>query len=113
MTLSRANDPENYERMNEPRESREDGAKAIEAFLNAVYELRQEHRIGNVVVIASTAAKTDDGIIDMMGTARYGDLDRAPKLAAILHASVRSERDAAEAETAENMASRKKEARSR
>lgn len=55
------NDPENYQKMSTPFESRKDATSAVTKFHRAVEKLRQKHQIAELACISQVYLTGDDG----------------------------------------------------
>jgi len=72
-----------FRSMSEPHESLEAADQTIKAFLNELGELREKHKIANVLTVIADSAKTADGDdTEFIMPHMYGDSLRMEALAA-------------------------------
>lgn len=82
-------DPEHYEEMSKPFETREVAQKAVDAFIEAVGAARDEYGIANVLVSAQVFVEGETQIA--ANRAHYGDSRMAPIMAHSILAAKRRE----------------------
>lgn len=78
-------DPANYREMLEPHESAEDADEALSAFFGAVSDLRKEHRIPNVLIVADIAYMRGGEEVPGRLCLNFGDQHHAYPLAAFAY----------------------------
>lgn len=85
-------DPERWRALQEPHESIDAVNAASKAFLDAVSELRVQHRIADLLIVMHVRVKTDDGERDAMLPQFYGDFLRHEGMAAYAYGEAASSR---------------------
>ena len=66
-------DPEKYERLSQPFDSKEEADKAAEAFFNAVAALREQYRIPDFVIQFTVNFKMEGAIVSLQGGGGFGN----------------------------------------
>ncbi len=96
MMTFQTSDPALYRKMSEPHESQDAGNDAVMAFFKGVAELRKQHRIKDVVMVATVAVDYGSGTgteAEMMADFMIGNQMAGPILSAWLHAQMKKSQD--------------------
>jgi hypothetical protein len=88
------NDPALNRKMKEPFPSQEAYAEAANAFIDGVRDLRQKHKIPNVLVVMTATAIIDGEEVTYIPTAFMGDPVSKEGMAAYVYGEAQTEREA-------------------
>jgi hypothetical protein len=90
--MERIIDQKNYRRVSEPFVNAEQANAAIELFYKEVRELRNKHRIADVLVVCCVNVSYAEGEGQAMSRSHHGDPLKAEALAAYAYGAEQAER---------------------
>ncbi len=90
--MKEINDPGNYRKMSEPYRSSEEASSALDAFYEAVKELRNTHKITDVLMVVCVNVTYEEGEGAVMSRSHYGDPLKSESMAAYAYGAEQTAR---------------------
>lgn len=104
--------PDNYRKLCEPFESLQATEKALEAFWEEFYELRNKHKIADVLIIYRVNCLDSDGVEGVVtGKFHCGNVELSEGMSAMAYGQAVVERQERMARNLEGMMTKKKDRR--